>query len=55
MVETVLPDGGYTLKGQTRTYYGCDLTTFESRKKGNAPFRGDDGGQALHWELGEDG
>ena len=33
VVETVLPDGGYTLKGQTRTYYGCDLTTFESRKK----------------------
>ena len=55
MVEKVLEDGGYTLSGVKRTYYASDLTTFEDRRKGNTEFRGDDGGQALHWELEEEG
>ena len=55
VVEKVHEDGGYTLSEGKRTYYGNDLTTFEYRRKGNTELRGDDGGQALHWELEEEG
>ena len=55
VVETVLEDGGYTLSGGKRTFYGNDLTLLEERRQGNTELRQDDGGQALHWELEEDG
>ena len=55
VVEKVEEDGGYTISGGKRTYYGSDLTTLKDRIKGNTELRGDDGGQALHWELEEEG
>ena len=54
VVEEVLEDGGYTLSGGKRKYYGCDLTTFEDRRLGTE-LRGNVGGQALHRELEEEG